>query len=151
MGHLLRPWPSWCLHHLESDLGDGEVSGAPRARQPRPKGRGRELTYWLLTRYTALALFVLALAHYTVTHFVYDSSLQTAEWIKQVRWNSLALRFIDWSFLIIVMVHSSLGMRTVVQDYFKGRTQRIVLGLLYGLTAVLVALGTHVIITLPLK
>lgn len=127
------------------------MSGVPRARQPRPKGRGRELTYWLLTRYTALALFVLALAHYTVTHFVYDSSLQTAEWIKQVRWNSLALRFIDWSFLIIVMVHSSLGMRTVVQDYFKGRTQRIVLGLLYGLTAVLVALGTHVIITLPLK
>jgi succinate dehydrogenase / fumarate reductase membrane anchor subunit len=127
------------------------VSGVPRARQPRPKGRGRELTYWLLTRYTALALFVLALAHYTVTHFVYDSSLQTAEWIKEVRWNSLALRFVDWSFLIIVMVHSSLGMRTVVQDYFKGRTQRIVLGLLYGLTAVLVALGTHVIVTLPLK
>ena len=127
------------------------MSGVPRARQPRPKGRGRELTYWLLTRYTALALFVLALAHYTVTHFVYDSSLQTAEWIKQVRWNSLALRFIDWSFLIIVMVHSSLGMRTVVQDYFKGRAQSIVLGLLYTLTAVLVALGTHVIITLPLK
>jgi len=49
------------------------------------------------------------------------------------------------------MVHSSLGMRTVVQDYFKGRLQRIVLGLLYVLTAVLVALGSHVIITLPLK
>ena len=127
------------------------MSGVPRARQPRPKGRGRELTYWLLTRYTALALFVLALAHYTVTHFVYDSSEQTAEWVKQVRWNSLALRFVDWSMLVIVMVHSSLGMRTVVQDYFKGRAQSIVLGLLYTLTAVLVALGTHVIITLPLK
>lgn len=127
------------------------MSGAPRARQPRPKGRGRELTYWLLTRYTALALFVLALAHYTVTHFVYDSNLQTAEWIKQVRWNSIALRFVDWSMLVIVMLHSSLGMRTVVQDYFKGRAQSIVLGLLYTLTAVLVALGTHVIITLPLK
>ena len=127
------------------------MSGAPRARQPRPKGRGRELTYWLLTRYTALALFVLALAHYTVTHFVYDSSAQTAEWIKQVRWNSLAIRFVDWSMLVIVMVHSSLGMRTVVQDYFKGRAQSIVLGLLYTRTAVLVALGTHVIITVPLK
>jgi succinate dehydrogenase / fumarate reductase membrane anchor subunit len=127
------------------------VSGVPRARQPRPKGRGRELTYWLLTRYTAIALFVLALAHFTVTHFVYDSSIQTAEWVKQVRWNSLALRFVDWSMLVIVMVHSSLGMRTVVQDYFKGRAQLIVLGLLYTLTAVLVVLGSHVIITLPLK
>ena len=127
------------------------MSGVPRARQPRPKGRGRELTYWLLTRYTALALFVLALAHYMMTHFVYDSSEQTAEWIKQVRWNSLAVRFVDWSMLVIVMLHSSLGMRTVVQDYFKGRAQSIVLGLLYTLTAVLVALGSHVIITLPLK
>lgn len=127
------------------------MSGVPRARQPRPKGRGRELTYWLLTRYTALALFVLALAHYTMTHFVYDSSEQTAEWIKQVRWNSLAVRFVDWLMLVIVMVHSSLGMRTVVQDYFKGRAQSVVLGLLYTLTAVLVALGSHVIITLPLK
>ena len=127
------------------------MSGVPRARQPRPKGRGRELTYWLLTRYTALALFVLALAHYTMTHFYYDSSEQTAEWIKQVRWNSLAVRFVDWSMLVIVMVHSSLGMRTVVQDYFKGRAQSVVLGLLYTLTAVLVALGSHVIITLPLK
>lgn len=127
------------------------MSDVPRARQPRPKGRGRELTYWLLTRYTAIALFVLALAHFTVTHFVYDSSEQTAEWIKQVRWNSLALRFVDWSMLVIVMLHSSLGMRTVVQDYFKGRAQSIVLGLLYTLTAVLVVLGSHVIITLPLK
>ena len=127
------------------------MSGVPRARQPRPQGRGRELTYWLLTRYTALALFVLALAHYTVTHFVYDSSLQTAEWIKQVRWSSLATRLVDWSMLVIVMVHSSLGMRTVVQDYSKGRVQKIILGLLYVLTTVLVVLGSHVIFTLPLK
>ena len=127
------------------------MSGVPRARQPRPKGRGRELTYWLLTRYTALALFVLALAHYTVTHFVYDSNLQTAEWIKQVRWSSLATRLVDWSMLVIVMVHSSLGMRTVVQDYSKGRVQKIILGLLYVLTTVLVVLGSHVIFTLPLK
>lgn len=127
------------------------MSDVPRARQPRPTGRGRELTYWLLTRYTAIALFVLALAHFTVTHFIYDSSMQTAEWVKQVRWNSIALRFLDWSMLVIVMVHSSLGIRTVVQDYFKGRAQRIILGLLYILTAVLVALGSHVIITLPLK
>ncbi len=127
------------------------MSGVPRARQPRPAGRGRELFYWLLTRYTAVALFVLALAHFSMTHFIYDPGEQNAEWITQVRWNSLALRLLDWSMLFIVMIHSSLGMRTVVQDYFKGRAQRAVLGLLYILTAVLVVLGSHVIITLPLK
>jgi succinate dehydrogenase / fumarate reductase membrane anchor subunit len=105
----------------------------------------------LLTRYTAVALFVLALAHFSMTHFVYDPGEQNAEWIKQVRWGSIGIRVLDWSMLIIVMLHSSLGMRTVMQDYFKGRAQRIVLGLLYILTAVLVVLGSHVIITLPLK
>jgi succinate dehydrogenase / fumarate reductase membrane anchor subunit len=127
------------------------VSGVPRSRQPRPRGRGRELIYWLLTRYTAVALFVLALGHFSMTHFIYDPGEQSAEWIKQVRWGSVGIRALDWSMLVIVMLHSSLGMRTVVQDYFKGRAQSVALGALYILTAALVALGSHVIITLPLK
>ena len=127
------------------------MSSTPRARQPRPKDRSRELVYWLLTRYTAVALFVLALAHFSMTHFIYDPGEQSAEWITQMRWSSLTLRLLDWSMLIIVMIHSALGMRTVVQDYFKGRAQSIVLGLLYILAATLVVIGSHVVLTLPLK
>jgi len=127
------------------------VSGAPRSRQPRPAGKGRELTYWLLTRYSAVALFVLALAHFSMTHFIYDPANQTAEWITQMRWNSLALRLLDWSMLFIVLTHSFLGMRTVLLDYLKGRAQTIALGLLSILTAVLVVLGSNVVLTLPLK
>ena len=127
------------------------MSGAPRSRQPRPAGKGRELTYWLLTRYSAVALFVLALAHFSMTHFIYDPANQTAEWITQMRWNSLALRLLDWSMLFIVLTHSFLGMRTVLLDYLKGRAQTIALGLLSILTAVLVVLGSNVVLTLPLK
>jgi succinate dehydrogenase hydrophobic membrane anchor protein len=127
------------------------VSGAPRSRQPRPSGRGRELTFWLLTRYSAVALFVLALAHFSMTHFIYDPANQTAEWITQMRWNSLAVRLLDWSMLFIVLIHSFLGMRTVVMDYLKGRVQDIVLTLLWILAAALVVLGSNVVLTLPLK
>ena len=127
------------------------MSSAPRARQPRPAGRGRELTFWLLTRYSAVALFVLALAHFSMTHFVYDPANQSAEWITQMRWNSLALRLLDWSMLFIVLVHSFLGMRTVVKDYLKGTVQDIVLTLLWILAAALVVLGSNVVLTLPLK
>jgi succinate dehydrogenase hydrophobic membrane anchor protein len=127
------------------------VSGAPRSRQPRPTGKGRELTFWLLTRYSAVALFVLALAHFSMTHFIYDPANQTAEWITQMRWNSLAIRLLDWSMLFIVLVHSFLGMRTVVKDYLKGSVQDVVLSLLWILAAALVVLGSNVVLTLPLK
>lgn len=127
------------------------MSGVPRSRQPRPARRGRELTFWLLTRYSAVALFVLALAHFSMTHFIYDPANQTAEWITQMRWNSLAVRLLDWSMLFIVLVHSFLGMRTVVMDYLKGRVQDVVLTLLWILAATLVVLGSNVVLTLPLK
>ena len=127
------------------------MSGAPRARQPRPAGRGRELTFWLLTRYSAVALFVLALAHFSMTHFIYDPAIQDAEWITKMRWNSLAVRLFDWSMLFIVLIHSFLGMRTVVMDYLKGRVQDVVLSLLWILAAALVVLGRNVVLTLPLK
>jgi len=127
------------------------MSGAPRSRQPRPAGNGRELIFWLLTRYSAVALFVLALAHFSMTHFIYDPANQSAEWIAQMRWNSLALRLLDWSMLFIVLVHSFLGMRTVIQDYLKGTAQHVVLTLLWILATVLVVLGSNVVLTLPLK
>lgn len=127
------------------------MSVQPRSRQPRPAGQGRELTFWLLTRYSAVALFVLALAHFSMTHFIFDPAEQTAEWITQMRWNSLALRILDWSMLIIVLTHSFLGMRTVIMDYLKGTTQGVVLSLLWILAAILVVLGSNVVLTLPLQ
>jgi len=86
-----------------------------------------------------------------MTHFIYDPADQSAEWITQKRWNSLALRLLDWSMLLIVLVHSFLGMRTVIQDYLKGTAQHVVLTLLWILAAVLVVLGSNVVLTLPLK
>ena len=45
---------------------------APAARDP--SGGGFELAVWYLMRLTGLGLFVLALAHYVITHIVYPSS-----------------------------------------------------------------------------
>ena len=86
-----------------------------------------------------------------MTHFVFDPAEQTAEWITQMRWSSVALRLLDWSMLILVIVHSFLGMRTVVQDYLKGTVQRVARTLLWIVAAALVALGSNVVLTLPLS
>ena len=71
-------------------------------------------------RITGLGLFVLALAHFSILHFIYDPAQQTSEFIANQRWNQFFWRAIDWSLLMLVLFHSFLGMRTVVQDYVRG-------------------------------
>lgn len=120
-----------------------------RVGRPRPTGSRADLYAWYAVRLTSLMLFVLALSHFTVTHFVFDPGEQGAEWVKQARWSSVALRVLDWAMLMTVLVHAFLGMRTVLQDYLPARLRRIGLAALYLLALVLFALGTQVVVSLP--
>jgi len=125
---------------------------APRyslAGRPRPTGSKADLYVWYAVRLSSLALFVLALAHFSMTHFVFDPADQSAEWVRQTRWNSVALRALDWGMLMAVLVHGFLGMRTVLQDYVPSRVRSLSLGALYLLALILFVLGTQVVIALP--
>jgi succinate dehydrogenase / fumarate reductase membrane anchor subunit len=125
------------------------VSRISRARA-KPVGSRRELVIWYLMRITGLGLFVLALAHFSILHFIYDPGQQTSEFIANQRWNQFFWRAIDWSLLMLVLFHSFLGMRVVVQDYVRGRRARpIVLWSLYVIAGLLFVLGTVVVLTLP--
>ncbi len=117
----------------------------------RPTGNGWEVAVWYLMRVTGVALFVLALAHFSILHFIWDPAEQTAEFIIEERWNQLFWRGFDWLLLMTVLVHSFVGMRTVVIDYVRGPAGRtVVLYLLYGLAAFLFIVGTQVVLTLPM-
>jgi succinate dehydrogenase / fumarate reductase membrane anchor subunit len=123
------------------------MSGYPRGGRVRPQGGGWELAVWYLMRLTGLGLFVLALSHFLITHVVYDPVEQTAQWILDERWASIAWRTVDWLMLVFVIFHSFLGMRTVVQDYTRGGL-RVLLTLTFYLVALaLVAMGTIVVFT----
>ena len=52
-----------------------------RSGRPRPVGSRVDLYVWYAVRISSLALFVLALAHFAMTHFVYDPGDQSAEWV----------------------------------------------------------------------
>lgn len=117
--------------------------------RPRPTGSKVDLYVWYAVRLSSLALFVLALAHFSMTHFVFDPADQSAEWVRQTRWNSVALRALDWGMLMAVLVHGFLGMRTVFQDYVPSRVRSLSLGALYLLALILFILGTQVVIALP--
>jgi succinate dehydrogenase hydrophobic membrane anchor protein len=125
------------------------VSRTSRARV-RPRGSRKELTVWYLMRVTAVALFVLALAHFSILHFIYDPAAQTAEFIAGQRWNQLVWRIFDWMLLMTVLFHGFLGVRTVLLDYVHRPGWRTgSLWLLYVIGLFLFIIGTQVILTLP--
>lgn len=125
-----------------------EISPVSRGRA-KPVGSERETRIWYLVRISGVALFVLALSHYIIQHFIFDPSTQTAEWIATHRWNQLIWRASDWALLMAVLLHSTLGVRTVIRDHVHGARGRMVgLGALYLLTALLFVMGTIVVATL---
>lgn len=120
-----------------------------RAGRARPQGGGWELAIWYGMRLTGLGLFVTALAHYTITHLLYDPAEQTARWIMDERWASITWRTVDWLMLAFVTFHAFMGMRTVVHDYTRGGLRTLLTMALYLGALVIFALGTIVVATLP--
>ena len=123
-----------------------------RSGSARPQGGGFEAAVWYLMRVSGLALFVLALAHFTITHFLSDPATQTPEWIGE-RWGSLIWRTIDWLMLTLVTFHAFMGVRTVLGDYVKGGPRLLLTGVLYILAILLFIMGTIAVVTLdfPVK
>ena len=103
-------------------------------------------------RVTGVALFVLALAHFSILHFIWDPAEQTAEFIANERWNQIFWRGFDWLLLMTVLFHGFVGMRIVVMDYIKRpRLREFTLIMLYTLAVLLLVIGTQVILTLPMR
>lgn len=116
----------------------------------KPSGNGFEVAIWYLMRVTGVALFVLALAHFSILHFIWDPAEQTSQFIIEERWNQLFWRGFDWLLLMMVLFHSFIGMRTVLLDYIHGARARILtMSVLYLLGGVLFVIGSLVIFTLP--
>jgi succinate dehydrogenase / fumarate reductase, membrane anchor subunit len=126
------------------------ISPISRARV-RPVGSRRETLVWYTMRISGLALFVLALAHFSIYHFIWDPAEQTAEFIITERWNQLYWRGYTWLMLMTVLFHAFLGMRTVVIDYIhRPRLLTGVLWSLYVLAIFLFIIGTDVIVSTPM-
>ena len=120
-----------------------------RSGRARPQRSGFELGVWYLMRVSGLALFVLALGHFSITHFIFDPATQTAQWIVDDRWGSVLWRTVDWLMLTMVVLHSFLGVRTVVQDYTAGGARTVLTMLLYMTGIALFLMGTIAVMTLP--
>ena len=120
-----------------------------RSGRARPQGSGWELAIWYLMRLTGIGLFITALSHYIIVHFVFDPAIQKADWVA-LRWGSMAFRTIDWLMLTFVIFHAFMGIRTIIGDYTSGGLRTGLTMLLYLVGILLFLMGTMVVVTLPL-
>ncbi len=81
-------------------------------------------------------------------HVLNDPADQDAVWIG-LRWSSTFWRGFDWLMLMLVLFHAFIGMRVVVSDMSRGGVRTALLSGLYILAALLFAIGTIVVMTLP--
>jgi succinate dehydrogenase / fumarate reductase membrane anchor subunit len=117
-----------------------------RSGRPRPQSGGFELAAWYYMRLSGVALFVLALTHFSVMHFLFDPAQEKSGFIS-ARWDDIAIRSFDWLFLIVVLSHAFLGIRTVTMDYLQGGRRTLALMALSIVGVVVFVLGTLVVMT----
>lgn len=125
------------------------MAAVTRSGRAKPRGGGWELAVWYLIRLSGLGLFVLALAHYSITHFAFDVTVQKSDWILgDARWGNLLWRTTDWLMLSLVIFHSFMGVRTVVGDYARGGLKIALTMGLYILAFALFVMGTIAVTSL---
>ncbi len=121
-----------------------------RTERARPRRRpSAEARSWAFMRLSGLLLLFFALVHFSITHIVNDVVETDYDFVAE-RWDNPAWRVFDWMLLVLALSHGLNGLRWIVDDYVRrpGR-RRAVKGLLYGLTGVLVVVGTITIVVFP--
>jgi succinate dehydrogenase / fumarate reductase membrane anchor subunit len=102
-------------------------------------------------RLSGLVLVFLSLIHFSITHIVNDVVDTDYDFVAE-RWHNPAWRVFDWLLLVLALAHGVNGLRWIVDDYVRRPgARKAVKGLLYGLTAALMTLGTLTILVFPIR
>lgn len=120
---------------------------APRSRPARRRGVNWEKWGWLYMRFSGVLLVVLIFGHLLVNLFLgkgvsaidfafVAGKLANPFWIV---WDTLLL----W----LALIHGANGMRTLTNDYARGKLRIVLLVLLALATVTLLTLGTLVLTT----
>jgi succinate dehydrogenase / fumarate reductase membrane anchor subunit len=119
------------------------------ARPPVRRKRSPEAWSWAFMRLSGLALVFLALVHFSITHIINDVVETDYDFVAE-RWHNPLWRLFDWLLLVLALGHGVNGLRWIIDDYVRrpGR-RKAAMGLLFGLTGVLVIVGTLTILAFP--
>lgn len=102
---------------------------------------------WMYMRASGVVLVVLIFTHLWV-------NLISGEGVKQIdfafvagKWASPFWQWFDFALLVLALIHGGNGMRTIVNDYTRPRTARVLSVSIWSVVGVLIVLGTLVIFT----
>lgn len=107
-----------------------------------PSGSGAR-TAWLFLRASGVALFVFALVHLAVMHYL-NAPAQTDFAFVVRRWAQAAWLAFDATLLVLALTHGLTGLQTIVRDALQARsrsTRRAVDALIAAAALAFVALG----------
>ncbi|MGH2809996.1 MAG: succinate dehydrogenase [Actinomycetota bacterium] len=108
---------------------------------------GFEVRSWLFVRISGLALVFLALGHMAIMHLIGGGVDRIDFDFVARRWEGALWRSYDWLLLATALLHGAAGARLTILDHIRhAGLRRGLLGLLAAATAVLLALGTFVIV-----
>ena len=107
-----------------------------------------EVWSWFFMRLSGIVLLFLVLIHLFVMHVV-DSGVERVNFaFVATRWDNVGWKTFDWMMLFLSLLHGANGLRIVLEDYVHNSAWRVtVKSLLYASTAILMVMGTAVIVT----
>lgn len=110
-------------------------------------GHSFESKSWLFMRASGLALVVLALLHFAITHITTDVADTGFAFVTR-RWDNPLWRAFDWLLLALALLHGLNGVRWIVDDYVRNpRARVLVFGTVVGVSGALFLAGTLTIVT----
>ncbi|MEP6842272.1 MAG: succinate dehydrogenase hydrophobic membrane anchor subunit [Pseudolysinimonas sp.] len=102
---------------------------------------------WLYMRLSGVVLVVLIFGHLLVNLFLGTGVRAIDFAFVAGKWASPFWQVWDVLLLWLALIHGGNGMRTVINDYARGRLRPVLLGLVAAAVVVLIALGTLVLTT----
>ena len=119
----------------------------PNAKAPRRRRVNWEMWGWLYMRVSGVLLVVLIFGHLLVNLFL-------GEGVKAIDFAFVAGKLADPFWIVydmlllwLALIHGANGMRTIINDYARGRLRVVFLVLLAGATISLLVLGSLVLTT----
>jgi succinate dehydrogenase / fumarate reductase, membrane anchor subunit len=123
---------------------------APRTpvRPARRKGINWEKWGWIYMRASGVILVVLIFGHLFMNLIVGDGVKAIDFAFVGGKWASPFWQWWDVAMLWLALIHGGNGMRTIVNDYARGKMLRGILkGAIFAAVAILILLGTLVVFT----
>lgn len=120
----------------------------PKAFEAQRRPSRAEVWWWFFMRISGIILLFLVLIHIYVVHLVGEGVERVDFAFVSQRWDNVGWKTFDWTMLVLALLHGSNGLRIIIDDYVRSDGLRTtVKATLYTLTAILMIMGSAVLIT----